>query len=279
VERSLGQRLTAEFIGTFALIFIGAGSIVQFVALGGGNVLAVAFAHGLAIAVMVSALGHVSGAHFNPAVTIGMLATAKIAFSDAMAYIGAQLVGALAGAAALQFLMQDAIWKAAKLGVPTIAGNTQLVSTGQAVVIEAILTFFLVWVVFATAVDPAGSFGKIAGLAIGLTITMDILMGGAFTGAAMNRARWVGPAFMGWISGESGYWANSYVWIIGPIAGGIVAASVYDWVILSKRGTGGSAVAEHDHTWGGHGEETGTPAPHAWGAHGEDADAVRDSEE
>jgi len=132
-----------------------------------------------------------------------------------------------------------------------------LISNGQAVLIEAVLTFFLVWVIFATAVDPEGAFGKIAGLAIGFVILMDIMMGGAFTGAAMNPARSLGPALV------SGTWKGWWVYWVGPVAGGIVAASLYDTLILRPRGTGGSAEAD-----------AVVPAPHGWGAHGEDPDAT-----
>ncbi len=255
MERSMSQKLIAEFVGTFTLIFIGAGSIIAVTASPqiNGGIVSIAIAHGLAIATMVSALGHVSGAHFNPAVTIGMWVTQKIEGMNALAYIGAQLAGAAAGAAVLRGALPQSIWDPAKLGTPGVAG----VSNGQAVLIEAVLTFFLVWVIFATAVDPEGAFGKIAGLAIGFVIIMDIMAGGAFTGAAMNPARSLGPALL------SGNWEAWWVYWVGPIAGGIVAASLYDTFILRPRGTGGSA--EHD---------AEVPAPHGWGAHGEDPDAT-----
>ena len=260
MERTMSQKLIAEFVGAFTLIFIGAGAIIAFTSnpSSNGGIVQIAIAHGLAIGVMVSALGHVSGGHFNPAVTIGMLATAKIRLKDAAGYIVAQLAGGVAAAGLLRWALPQTAWKGAALGTPSV--NYPLgVSNGQAVLIEAVLTFFLVWVVFASAVDPEGSFGKIAGLAIGFTIMMDILMGGSFTGAAMNPARAFGPALVG------GYWTGWYVYWIGPIAGGVIAAALYDGLILAKRGAGGSA-------------EPGE-APHAWGAHGEDADAVRDAEE
>lgn len=256
MERSMAQRLTAEFVGALALVFIGAGSIVASTATGINLLLGVAIAYGLAIATMVTAMGHISGAHFNPAVTAGAWVAQKISAMDALLYMLAQLVGAVAGAALLRFALPEALWKASNIGIPTLGGN---ISSGQAILIEAILTFFLVWVVFATAIDPEGAFGKIAGLAIGLTITADILVGGPFTGAAMNPARWFGPALM------TGQWSNALVWIIGPIAGGVIAASLYDMVLLRPRGTGGSA-------------EPGE-APHAWGAHGADPDAVTTEEQ
>jgi aquaporin TIP len=253
MERSMSQKLLAEFVGTFTLIFVGAGAII---ATRGSDLVAIAFAHGLAIGVMVSSLGHVSGAHFNPSVTIGAWVTQKIDSTNAVAYIGAQLAGGAAAAGLLRSALPELLWKGngINLGVPTIGGG---VSTGQGVLIEAILTFFLVWVIFATAIDPEGAFGKIAGLAIGLTITMDIFMGGPFTGAAMNPARWFGPAIVG------GYWKDWWVWLIGPVAGAIIAASLYDTVILRPRGSGGDAAE----------------APHGWGAHGEDKDSVAGADE
>jgi aquaporin Z len=251
MERTLNQKLLAEFVGTFTLIFVGVGAIIQ---TQGNDLVAIALAHGLAIAVMVSALGHVSGGHFNPAVTIGAWVTQKIDSKNAAAYILAQLAGAAAAAGLIRAAIPAVLWKPAGLGVPAAAS---VISTGQAVLIEAVLTFFLVWVIFATAIDPEGAFGKIAGLAIGLTITMDILMGGRFTGGAMNPARWFGPAIVG------GFYKNWWVWLVGPIAGGIIAASLYDTVILRPRGSGGDA------------EE----AAHGWGAHGEDKDSTTGADE
>lgn len=253
-DRTLTQKLLAEFVGTFALCFIGIGAVASAADRGSpGDIVPIAFAHGLAIAVMVSAMGHISGGHFNPAVTIGAWVTQKIESRDAMTYIGAQLAGGAAGAGLLRVLLPSSIWEKMQLGVPTI--NSSL-TNGQGLLIEAVLTFLLVWVIFATAVDPEGAFGKIAGLAIGLTVTMDILMGGGFTGAAMNPARHFGPALAG------GYWGDWWIWWFGPIAGGVVAASLYDALILSRRGTSGPAVGDEPH------------APHGWGAHGEDGDAT-----
>ena len=225
----LGRKLICEFIGAFTLIFIGAGSIISAQALGGGvggaGLITIALAHGLAIAVMVSAVGHVSGGHFNPAVSIGAWVTQKLTLRDLVAYIGAQLAGATAGAALLRLAIPEDFWKPVNLGVPSVSA----VSDGQAVLIEAILTFFLVWVVYATAIDPEGAFGKVAGLAIGFVIAMDIMMGGPFTGAAMNPARAFGPALLG------GGWTGQWVYWVGPIAGGVLAGTLYDLLVLRRR--------------------------------------------
>lgn len=228
MERTMFQRCTAEFVGAATLIFIGVGAVTATaVGVPGTGLLAIAVAHGLAIAVMVSAVGHVSGGHFNPAVTIGVWIAQKIKAGEMFAYIAAQIAGATAGAGLLRLALPEEFLKQAGFGIPAV---TSSISNGRAVLIEAILTFFLVWVVFATAVDEEGAFGKIAGLGIGFVIIMDILMGGPFTGAAMNPARFLGPA-LAWFKFEAGWW----VYFVGPIAGGIVAAALYDGVIMGGK--------------------------------------------
>ena len=227
MERTMAEKLTAEFVGTFALIFIGAGSIVAFAGAQGLDIVSVALAHGLTIAVMVSAVGHISGAHFNPAVTIGALLTQKIKGSDAMGYLVAQFAGGIAGALLLKASLPEQFTDAVNLATPSIQG----ISNGQGVLIEAILTFFLVWVIFATYYDAEGAFGRIAGLAIGFTIALNILMGGPWTGAAMNPARFIGPALV------SGTWDSWWVYFVGPIAGSIVAAVLYDSLMIRRPGS------------------------------------------
>ena len=246
MERTMAEKLTAEFVGALALIFVGAGSIVA-AATGASNLVGVALAHGLVIAVMVSAVGHISGGHFNPAVTIAAWITQKIKSNDAIGYIVAQLAGGFAGAMLLKAALGKTIVDQLKYGVPEVASRGLNISNGQAVLIEAILTFFLVWVIFATAIDPDGAFNKIAGLAIGLTITLDILFGGPFTGAAMNPARHFGPALAG------GLWDNWWVYWVGPIAGGIVASVLYDSLMIKRPGS--AAAGEVAHGTGAHGED------------------------
>ena len=228
MDRPMAQRLTAEVVGTFTLIFIGAGSIVVTQGgVDGGSLVAVALAHGLAIATMVSAVGHVSGGHFNPAVTVAAWVTRRMTSGAAVAYVVAQLAGATIGALGIRFLLPGSLWDPVTLGTPLVS---PVITNWQALVLEAVLTFLLVWVVFATALDPEGAFGKIAGLAIGFTIAMDIMMGGPFTGAAMNPARSIGPAV---VSGElTGVW----VYILGPVIGGTVAALLYDLGIMRRQG-------------------------------------------
>lgn len=220
MRSALAQRAFAEFVGTFALIFVGAGSII---ATRGGNLTAIGLAHGLAIAVMASAVGHISGGHFNPAVTFGFVVTRKIEIHLAAAYWFAQLVGAILAAFLLQAVLPEQQVDAVNLGAPSLAPG---ISGGGGVVIEGVLTFFLVWVVFATAADPRGAFASIAGLAIGLTITLDIFMGGPYTGAAMNPARAIGPELV------QNFWTDGWVYWVGPLLGGGLAALAYDRLYL-----------------------------------------------
>jgi aquaporin Z len=226
VEFDVLRRAAAEFVGAFTLIFAGAGSIM---ALGNatGAIVGIAFAHGLAIAVMVSAVGHISGGHFNPAVTFGFLVTRRIEPVIAGAYWVAQLAGAVVAAALLKGLFPDALVKPVHLGAPALS---PAIGSGAGVVLEGIMTFFLVWVVFATAADPRGTFKSIAGLAIGLTITLDIFAAGTLTGAAMNPARAFGPQVVDW------FWSDGWVWYIGPLLGGALAALAYEWLYLRPLG-------------------------------------------
>ena len=230
------RRGFAEFVGTFTLVFIGAGSILAFTKLfaaayatgsgsqvAGLSLVAVALAHGLAIGVMVSAVGHISGGHFNPAVTLGFLITRRLAPILALVYWVVQFTAAVAAAGLLHWFFTKPERNAVQLGAPALGpGITQW----QGLVIEIILTFFLVWVIFATAADPGGTFKSIAGLAIGLTITLDILMGGALTGAAMNPARAFGPELL------QNDWTNAWIYYAGPAIGGVLAATAYEWLYL-----------------------------------------------
>jgi aquaporin Z len=204
-------------MATFILIFIGAGAIMTSTATGGATGLTgIALAHGLAIFIGVAAMGHVSGAHINPAVTIGFLITRRIPVLNGGVYIVAQLVGAIIGALVLRAAFTSEIVAASSLGTPALGPGVTMMA---GILLEAILTFILVTVIFQTAGHPQGP-KVIAPLAIGFTITLDILMGGPLTGAAMNPARAFGPALVG------GYWANHIVYWIGPIAGGALAALV-----------------------------------------------------
>jgi MIP family channel proteins len=217
MEGDYFRRATAEFVGTFALTFIGAGSVIY------GNIIGVAFAHGLVIAVMVSSVGHISGGHFNPAITLGFVVTRRMGLALAIPYWIVQFGGATVAALVLKWVLPSAAVSGTHLGVPALQNG---VNSGEGVVIEAILTFFLVWAVFATAADPRGAFKQIAGLAIGLTITFDILMGGGLTGAAMNPARAFGPELV------DNYWPNWWIYYVGPFAGAVIAAVIYEVLYL-----------------------------------------------
>ena len=225
MDRRLTSPLLAEAFGTFLFFFVAAGSIVVQAypgAAGGSGLVGIALAHGLVLAVLVSALGSVSGAHFNPAVTFGVWIAGRIDGARAVAYVIAQLVGALVAGFALRFAF-DASLDTTSLGTPALGAA---VSPTTGIAVEAILTMVLMTAVFGTAVDPRAP--KIGGLAIGLAVAADILMGGPMTGAAMNPARWFGPAI------ASGALDNWYVWWIGPLIGAGVVAVIYRSLFLTE---------------------------------------------
>src|SRR5712664_2967029 len=158
------QKLVAEFVGTFALIFFGAGSICadQFLRTGGQGslgLLGIALAHGLAMGIMVTSLGHISGGHFNPAITIGFWVTRKLSTINTLAYWAAQLAGAVAAAYALRILLPFDVWSAVQLATPDLASG---ISRTNGMIFEGIMTFFLVFVAFATYVDARGALHKVA---------------------------------------------------------------------------------------------------------------------
>jgi len=214
----LWKSALAEAIGAFTLIFVGAGSILaaDFARTGTG-LLGIALAHGLAIATMVSAMGHISGGHFNPAVTGAFVLTGRMRAGTGAAYVIAQLIGASVAAFFLTAVFPQTVRITTALGTPALGFG---VSQGAGIVVEAILTFFLVLTVFGTAVDARGPRAA-GGLFIGLVIVMDILMGAPLTGAAMNPARAFGPALF------AGAWTNHLVYWIGPLLGGGVAGLLY----------------------------------------------------
>jgi len=173
------SELVAEVVGTFALIFIGAAAIISDV-----GIVGVALAHGLVLAIGISALGRISGGVFNPAVSVGLALTGKMPWSKAAAYIIAQLVGGAIGGYLLVAVFPQKAADAAMLGTPMVAAG---VSALQAVLMEAILTFFLMMAIMGTAVDPKGP-RNLAGYGIGIVLVFDILAGGSLTGASMNPA-------------------------------------------------------------------------------------------
>jgi len=209
----------AELIGTFTLVFIGAGAGALAGANGGG-ILAVALAHGVALMVIIYTWGAVSGAHVNPAVTFGLALAGKIDWMKAVFYSIAQFVGAALAA----FLLAYLVGAASGLGATT--GSLTETDPVKTIVVEAVLTFFLVTAVFGTAVS--GRNGNAAGFAIGFVLLMDILMGGALTGASMNPARTFGPAL------ATGDFSYLWMYLLGPLLGAAVAALVYDRVFLKN---------------------------------------------
>ncbi|MBM4422976.1 MAG: hypothetical protein FJ030_06230 [Chloroflexi bacterium] len=210
----------AELIGTFLLTFIGAGA-GALAGVNGGGIVAVALAHGVALMVIIYAFGSISGAHVNPAVTTSLALTGKIDWARAAAYIVAQLLGAVIAAFLLAYVV-GASGDVGGLGA-TVGGLTTS-DPVKTMVVEAVLTFFLVTAVFASGV--ANKNGNMAGVAIGFVLLMDILMGGALTGASMNPARTFGPALA---TGHLEYW---WMYIVGPVVGGAVAAFLYDRAFL-----------------------------------------------
>jgi MIP family channel proteins len=217
------RHFAAEFVGIFALVFVGGAALINAQSRGSGaGLLEVALAHGLILAVMVTATMRISG-HFNPAVTLGFLVTRRIEPVMAGVYLVAQLLGAMLAAYALRGLFPDPDAMAARLGGQAIALN---VTAWQAIGLEALATFFLVFIVFGTAVDPSAP--RVGGLAIGLAVTTDILAIGPLTGGSMNPARSFGPAV------ASGIFEGQAVFWTGPIVGGLAAALLYDMLFLRR---------------------------------------------
>jgi MIP family channel proteins len=225
--KALSNRLVAEFVGTLFFVFLGAGSVVAahaFALSSGLALVVIAIANGLGLALAVSATMGISGGFLNPAVTIGALVANKIKGYEAVAYIIVEVLGAALGAALLFEFFPLAVGQAVSWGTPAVASS---INVGQAVFIEAVMTFFLVFAVFGTAIDKNAP--KIGGFGIGLTVFLCALIGGPLTGAAMNPARALGPALV------SLSFSNWYVYWMGPIIGGMAAAYVYSRYISGMK--------------------------------------------
>jgi aquaporin TIP len=218
------RHFIAEFIGTFALVFVGGGAIITSPLLQvQAAVVNIALAHGLILAIMVTATMRISG-HLNPAVTTAFLVTRRIEPMMAVVYWIAQITGAIVAAYTLKALYPAQIVAATRLGGQSISADINLI---QAIVLEAIATFFLVFAVFGTAVDPRAP--KVGGFAIGLTVTAGILSIGPLTGGSMNPARSFGPAIVTKIfEGQTAYW-------VGPILGAIVAGLLYEKLFMPRE--------------------------------------------
>jgi MIP family channel proteins len=199
----------AELIGTFMLTFVGAGSV----AIGVAALEGVAFAHGLILVVIVFTFGHISGAHVNPAVTVGLWLGGKVKTTRAIYYLVAQFVGGAIAGYAIGLLTLN----------PGNYGQTVMtVGLRRGLIVEALLTFFLVSAVYQAAVY--GKAGNLAPVAIGLTLTASILVGGPLTGASLNPARSFGPALAG--GGLDSFWP----YLVGPLVGGLAAGALHNWV-------------------------------------------------
>ena len=209
------RALLAEAAGAFWFMFIGAGAIIADANGSGGGLVAIALAHGIALAVAVSAFGGLSGGHFNPAVTLALAIIGRHPWSRVPTYWIAQIAGGVLAGFALRGIFDFALTAIDKthLGTPALANG---VSVPVAIGVEAILTIFLVWAVYGTAVSPLAP--PIAGFGIGLTVATDILMGGPLTGAAMNPARHLATAV------PAAFFDNWYVFWVGPLLGAAIAA-------------------------------------------------------
>ena len=218
------RAVLAEFLGTALFVFIGAGSVVaNAVTNGGVTNVGVALAHGVGMAVLISSLMHVSGAHFNPAVSLGLFVGGKIDAKTLGRYVAAQLVGGIVGAALVRLLFNPASVRAVSDGAPHVSLTITYV---QALGLEALLTFFLVSAVFGTAVSSHAP--RIGGFGIGLAIFVSALVAGGLTGAMLNPARAFGPALVAWT-----FYAQTVYWF-GPAIGGAAAGLVWKYLLPDK---------------------------------------------
>ena len=213
---SLARRCFAEGLATFALVFAGCGAIVVDSERGGSlGATGIAAAFGLVIMAMIYATGHLSGAHINPAVSVAFSATRHFPLREVAVYMPSRLVGAVAGA-----LLLRVVWN----GTPADLGATvPSVASGSALVYEAVMTGFLMFVIMAVATDTR-AIGAAAAIAIGGTVALDSLFGGGVTGASMNPARSFGPALV------AGKWQDFWIYVAGPLLGAVAAAFAYEVV-------------------------------------------------
>ncbi|MCB8932759.1 MAG: aquaporin [Fimbriimonadaceae bacterium] len=235
------KALIAEFLGTFALLYAGVGSIAANQLGAGIGPLGVALVFGLAIAVMVGAFGHISGAHFNPAVSLGLFVGKQISLPTMITYWIVQVLGAAAGVWMLTQTMDINALKYVHMGIPALGDTT---SQTSAVLIEGIATFFLVLVIFGTAVDKRGQKAS-AGLFIGLTITLGMLFAGQSTGAALNPARYLGSAFFYQPpEGQPQAMADMPIYLVGTLLGGLLAGLVYGHFLIKDDASPAAVPAD-----------------------------------
>jgi MIP family channel proteins len=236
----------AEFIGTFALVFFVTSAVVLFVTPGGGggsDFAVIGLVHVLVLFMIVQSVGSVSGAHVNPAVTVALAALRKIRINDAVVYILLQLSGGVAGALVTKFILSDRVadgsatpgGPSAEVGTPALNDNL-LGGVAQGAVLEGIGAFFLVWAVVSVAVNPRAARDW-AGLVIGGTLGLIVMVGGPLTGGSFNPARWFGPALV------SGQWDDAWVYIVGPLVGAVLAGFAY-WYLFVEAGPFRAATPE-----------------------------------
>ncbi|HHT9116562.1 MAG: aquaporin [Planctomycetes bacterium] len=224
------KKYMAEFVGTFALVFIAAGSVCAdfYLRQAGGQglgLLGISIAFGIVVIAVIYATSYVSGSHVNPAVTVSFWITKRMEPNTAIMYIISQIAGASLAGLALKTLFPDAA-KTVYLGTCMLAPG---VSIARGVLMEFIITFLLIFTIYGTLVDKRASAG-FAGVAIGLVVLFGAMIGGTISGGAMNPARVFGPAV------ASGQFTHHFVWWLGPILGGIAAGFVYDKLFAEKRG-------------------------------------------
>ena len=228
----LVQKLAAEFLGTFSVVFVAAGAICadRYLQLGnqpGFGLIGIALAYGLATAIMVTAFAHVSGGHLNPAVTIALWVTRRLGTLQSLFYCVAQLLGSLAAAYLLLAIVPEQVWRPIGMGTPDLAAD---LTRFHAMVLEGALAFLVVLAYFATALDERGAFGKVAGFAVGLMIMADAIVGAPFVGtSAANPARSFGTALV------SRHWQGQGVFWVGPLFGGVIAGVIYDRLFLRDQ--------------------------------------------
>lgn len=221
IESPLGARLAAEFVGSAALVAVGVASAVT----SGGDLTAVALAHGLVIAAMVTATGHVSGAHFNPVITLTTVLFRLKSVAQGAWFVVAQLAGAWVGAAVAA--------RGLGLSAADIAASTPALADGQdtvgAFLLVAFASFLFLWVVWGVGLDRDGAWFRVAGLPIGLAVTALVLLLGG-NGPALATTRWLGPALY------SGTWEHWAAWLTAPFVGGVLGAAAYVLVVRPRIG-------------------------------------------
>jgi aquaporin NIP len=214
MENHLIRRAGAELLGTYALVTAGCGAIVVNAQTGALTHVGIALTFGLIITVMIAATGHISGAHFNPAVTLAFAVTQHFPWREVVYYVMAQVTGAILGALTLRLLFEGS----SSLGETLPSGAVM-----QSFWLEVLLTAVLMFVIISVATDTK-AIGAPAALAIGFTVALDAMWGGPISGASMNPARSIGPALV------AGVWENQWVYVFAPIIGAIIGAGLYQWI-------------------------------------------------